>query len=211
MSTFNKGILGGFSGKVGNVVGSSWKGINVMRSLPASVKQSKSVRALHNRARFAKTIRFLTKANRLIPLGFYPEAVKQTSYNAAFSHNFPHIDFDGEVLKVNFPKLMVSNGTMDDLIDLSAVRDSDQMVMMTWTPVAGEVAKHCGVHFLVLSDDMEYSAVLTNVATADKGSASFRVSKKLASGKIHIYAFYTNDLDEGSDAISDCAYALVEA
>jgi hypothetical protein len=85
------------------------------------------------------------------------------------------------------------------------------MVMMTWTPVAGEVAKHYGVHFLVLSDDMEYSAVLTNVVTADKGSASFRVSKKLASGKIHIYAFYTNDLDEGSDAISDCAYALVEA
>ena len=27
MATYNKGILGGFSGKIGNVVGSSWKGI----------------------------------------------------------------------------------------------------------------------------------------------------------------------------------------
>ena len=34
MATFEKGILGGFSGKVGNVVGSRWRGKNIMRSLP---------------------------------------------------------------------------------------------------------------------------------------------------------------------------------
>ena len=32
MGTINKGILGGFSGKVGNVVGGTWKGIDYMRS-----------------------------------------------------------------------------------------------------------------------------------------------------------------------------------
>jgi hypothetical protein len=34
MGTFNKGILGGFSGKVGTVVGFNWRGLDVMRSLP---------------------------------------------------------------------------------------------------------------------------------------------------------------------------------
>jgi hypothetical protein len=34
MGTFNKGILGGFSGKTGTVIGSNWKGRTVMRSLP---------------------------------------------------------------------------------------------------------------------------------------------------------------------------------
>ncbi len=33
MGTFNKGILGGFSGKVGNVIVSNWKGKDVVRSL----------------------------------------------------------------------------------------------------------------------------------------------------------------------------------
>ncbi|HEX3025140.1 MAG TPA: DUF6266 family protein [Chitinophagaceae bacterium] len=32
MGTINKGILGGFSGKVGTVIGATWKGIDYMRS-----------------------------------------------------------------------------------------------------------------------------------------------------------------------------------
>ncbi len=33
MGTFSKGIPGGFSGKVGNIVGGNWKGIDYMRSM----------------------------------------------------------------------------------------------------------------------------------------------------------------------------------
>ena len=36
MGTFEKGVLGGFNGKVGTVVGSTWKGKSVMRSKPPS-------------------------------------------------------------------------------------------------------------------------------------------------------------------------------
>ena len=34
MGTIKQGILGGFSGKVGTVVGASWKGITYMREIP---------------------------------------------------------------------------------------------------------------------------------------------------------------------------------
>lgn len=40
MGTIKQGILGGFSGKVGNVVGASWKGIDYIRSLPSSVSMN---------------------------------------------------------------------------------------------------------------------------------------------------------------------------
>ena len=33
MGTINQGILGGFSGKVGTVIGGSWKGITYMRGI----------------------------------------------------------------------------------------------------------------------------------------------------------------------------------
>ena len=35
MGTISKGILGGFSGTVGTVIGGSWKGIDYMRSQPS--------------------------------------------------------------------------------------------------------------------------------------------------------------------------------
>lgn len=37
MGVIKRGILGGFSGKVANVIGGAWKGIAYMRSLPLSV------------------------------------------------------------------------------------------------------------------------------------------------------------------------------
>ncbi len=39
MGTFEKGYLGGFSGKVGTAVGSSWKKLNVLRSNPPSKRR----------------------------------------------------------------------------------------------------------------------------------------------------------------------------
>lgn len=38
MGTIKQGILGGFSGKVGTVVGGTWKGISYMRSIAQNIK-----------------------------------------------------------------------------------------------------------------------------------------------------------------------------
>lgn len=53
MGTFNQGILGGFRGKVGNVVGFYWKGQAVMRGLAGSVSNPRTTPQQRNRARFA--------------------------------------------------------------------------------------------------------------------------------------------------------------
>lgn len=52
MATFKQGILGGFSGKVGGVIGSSWKGIDTMRSQPSSVTNPRTNAQVSNRTRF---------------------------------------------------------------------------------------------------------------------------------------------------------------
>jgi|SRR5690554_1470787 len=51
MATIKQGILGAFSGKVGSVVGSSWKGIPVMKSLPPSVANPKTAKQIEQRSR----------------------------------------------------------------------------------------------------------------------------------------------------------------
>ena len=42
MAIISQGILGGISGKIGNVVGGSWKGIDYLRIMPASVANPKN-------------------------------------------------------------------------------------------------------------------------------------------------------------------------
>ena len=52
MGKIKQGILGGFKGKVGTVIGASWNGIAYMRGLPQSTKDRKSAAQLAQRALF---------------------------------------------------------------------------------------------------------------------------------------------------------------
>lgn len=53
MAVIKRGILGGFSNKIGNVVGTSWKGIAVMKSLPLSVANPRTTGQVNQRTNFA--------------------------------------------------------------------------------------------------------------------------------------------------------------
>lgn len=58
MATIKQGILGAFSGKVAGVVGSSWKGIPVMKSLPPSVANPKTAAQIEQRSRMSACTSF---------------------------------------------------------------------------------------------------------------------------------------------------------
>lgn len=53
MGVIKQGILGGFQNKVGPVIGSSWKGIATMRSMPISVANPRTAPQVSNRNRFS--------------------------------------------------------------------------------------------------------------------------------------------------------------
>ena len=52
MGKIKQGILGGFKGKVGTVIGASWNGIAYMRGLPQSIKNPKTAAQQAQRAFF---------------------------------------------------------------------------------------------------------------------------------------------------------------
>jgi hypothetical protein len=59
MGVIRNGILGGLSGKVGNVVGGNWKGISYLRALPSHVTQANSYAQLSARQKMSLVNRFL--------------------------------------------------------------------------------------------------------------------------------------------------------
>jgi len=59
MAIISKGILGGFSGTVGTVIGGNWNGIDYMRSLPTISNKSASQSQIEQRTKFAVGVRFM--------------------------------------------------------------------------------------------------------------------------------------------------------
>lgn len=86
MGTIKQGILGGFSGKVGTVVGGSWKGISYMRGKASSISNPKTAAQLDQRAKFSTALGFLQPLTPFVRVGFKNYAIKMTAFNAAMAY-----------------------------------------------------------------------------------------------------------------------------
>ena len=88
MARINQGILGGFSGKAGTVIGSSWKGRSVIRGLSQLKKTSKSSQdQLDQREKFKLMVEFLNGLAELFAITYRKQAKNISGYNAAVSAN----------------------------------------------------------------------------------------------------------------------------
>lgn len=118
MGKINQGILGGFSGKVGNVVGGSWKGIDYMRVKPASVANPRTEDQLDQRSRFVTVLNFLKPMKEFVKVGFKRYAIKMTAFNSAMSYNL-HNAVDGFYpnFVINYENALISRGGLTGVLN----------------------------------------------------------------------------------------------
>lgn len=137
MGTIKQGILGGFSGKVGTVVGGNWKGISYMRALAQNVKNPRTDAQMNQRSKFALAIAFLKPITNYVRVSFKPYAARQTAFNAAMSYIVANA-ISGEYpdLTLDFAKVLVSRGSLFPVENASAEVDAGK-VSITWTDNSG--------------------------------------------------------------------------
>jgi hypothetical protein len=137
MGTIKKGILGGFSGKVGTVVGASWKGIAYMRSLPQKVRNPRTLGQRMQRSKFALTLALLQPMTAFLRTGWKLYAHKQSPFNAAMSYainnavtgTYPDYDIDPS-------KVLVSRGALPTATN-TFVSFDDGKVEFQWEDNSG--------------------------------------------------------------------------
>ena len=139
MGQIKKGILGGVSGKVGNVVGGSWKGIDYLRVLPASVTNANTESQVTQRYKFATVLKFLQPMTGFLRIGFRGMAVKQTAFNAAMSYNY-HNALTGVFpdFAIDYAMAAVSQGSLPKAINPSGTSDMAAKVTIVWEPNVGQ-------------------------------------------------------------------------
>ena len=76
MGTIKQGILGGFSGKVGTVIGSSWKGISYMKGRAQSVRNPKTAAQVMQRNYFRQLASLAAQLTDDQLHALFPKSVK---------------------------------------------------------------------------------------------------------------------------------------
>ena len=112
MGTIKQGILGGFNGKVGTVVGSSWKGEAYMRGLAQHVKNPKTEKQLEQRHKMDIAQKFMKQALQFINLGLKDVAKKQSPFNYAVRQMVNKAIGNAPDYEIDFSKVILSHGIL---------------------------------------------------------------------------------------------------
>ncbi len=132
MGTYRKGILGSFSGKVGTVVGSSWNGIDYMRSLPRPSSKAPTDLQMIQRAKLGLATGFLQPISALVNIGYKSLAVKKTGFNVATAQVISEaISGVYPDLQIDYPNVLISKGNLTGPWN-AAVSSAAGDVVLTW-------------------------------------------------------------------------------
>lgn len=130
-AVIKRGILGGFSNKIGNVVGTSWKGIAVMKSLPLSVANPRTLAQLNQRGRFANLSSMGSSILAPIIKPLWDRFAQQESgFNEFMRTNMEAMDEAGNP---DIETFQISKGKMNAVNPTTVVADaSASTVVVTW-------------------------------------------------------------------------------
>ncbi|MDD2985488.1 DUF6266 family protein [Flavobacterium sp.] len=139
MGKIGKGILGGVSGKVANVVGANWKGIDYIRAKPLSVRNPRTDLQVNQRTKFALVLRFLQPNLNFIKVGYKNFSVKKSQFNSAMSYilnnaisgTYPNYLIDYSLALLSRGSL---SGALNPVFDLSTAGQ----VEFSWDDNSGE-------------------------------------------------------------------------
>lgn len=133
MGKISQGILGGLSGKVGNVIGGSWKGIDYLRIKPSSVANPRTEGQVNQRNKFTVSLEYLQANKDFIKVGYKAFAVKKTEFNAAMSYVLNNgIIGTAPNFSIDYSLALVSRGSLSSPLNGSVDLSTANQVTFDW-------------------------------------------------------------------------------
>ena len=127
MGVITKGILGGFKGKVGTIIGANWKGIDTIRSMPSSVANPRTPGQNLNRGKF-KNIAVLASLllGTIIRPFWNGKNAKMSGYNSFIKRN---VEKGATESGLVYDEIVMSNGSLEGLVGVDGAGASGNTLM----------------------------------------------------------------------------------
>lgn len=201
MGKIKQGILGGFNGTTGSVVGASWKGIAYMRGKAQSIKNPRTTSQQEVRTLFGSISDIMGKALTAVNYGYAGLASKKSPFNVAVQENVKAMRVDAP--DVIFTSLKFSNGSLVPVIAGSVTLSEGHIsVGFSVSETTSTARDFCGVAVfegdfpgapfvsvgsVILSADASSGTILLNIPNGVEYTKAhcyvfeYRVAEKLSS------------------------------
>ena len=187
MAIIEQGILGGFRGKCGDVIGYFRNGVACVRSMPAHYRDRRSAAQLRNRERFAMVMKMMGVVRPVISLGFKRFATRMTEMNVATRVNYYSAVKAGAAgFGYDYSGLVLSRGPVEGLSGLM-MNASGSSVDLVWDGNGVLGGAEDEVSVVLLNGDRMEMRFLRGVALRGDGRVSAPVPTGWNGDEVHCY------------------------
>ena len=214
MAKINVGAWSGPSGKIGNLVAGSWRGITYLRAMPENFIDANTLLQQATRMKMKLIVKFLKSCNPFIRVGYRGYSTPQmAAFHAATSYNYHH-GLTGEFpnLAVDYANIMVSPGTLPIANDASCDAPEAGKISFTWTPDSDmkEAKSDDTAMLLVYNPVRNYAVYSLQGNVRIDGFTVLTVPSIFAGEQVHCYLSFVNlaslTSDPSEEFVSDPMY-----
>jgi hypothetical protein len=210
MAKSKDGPFGKLSGKVGNLVFATWKGIPYIRSRPSG-NPSNTKAQQTQRSKFGMVVKFVGRILPVIKAGFKWQKEQLPARNAAISYLMKNaVRGEKPDIWIDFSSVFVARGNLPPPREATAERTSDNILSIRWTYHSGLAAKRASDKVLALAYIPELKQGIWSIdgtASRDDEHIILELPDAAVQKEAHVYLAFADA--EGNDA-SDSVYLGAE-
>jgi hypothetical protein len=185
MGKFYNGVLGTMTGKVGGVVGRTWKGINTVAAYQPNVSNPRTNLQVAQREKMAAITMLASLINTSFIKPLWDRFAKGMSgYNAFIQSNIAAVSNAGVI---NFPNLILSKGKMIATA-ISNVESFGVKLQVEWEPaiVDSYSMSTDKAYFLAINQDTK--EIISSAGLVDRSVGKIEIPiNNIESGNWHCY------------------------
>lgn len=197
MGIIKKGVLGGFSGKVGNVVGASWKGIDYIRTKPDHVFNPNTPKQQAQRSKFKGVQEFAQLLKRPIVTPIWnPVAVKMSGFNLFVKKNIFAFNSSGEI--EDYSKVQIAMGKIAFPFEFNTEMDKTDgtKIMLDWKDdkEVYQFSEEALLNVVILTKGSSRPRRYFAICKRSELKAEIDIDGRYPEGtEINVYAFFSED------------------
>lgn len=211
MGKVQVGILDGFVGKVGTVVGSFWKGLPVMRAYKRSVRDANTSAQQVIRVRFGAAGSLASAFLYAIRIGFKQVARsrKITEGDYFIKKNWEHFIADTpDAVTVDYTELVLAQGNLPEVLFGNASFAEPLQVAVTMTDTTGVIGADANdiVYMFVYSPEAGAGVISDGRNKRSDASMSVNVPAYWNGHRVHVWGFAVGAGADNAGIVSNSRY-----
>lgn len=196
MATLSKGILGGFSGKVGPVVGATWRGMDVIRSRPKSSRRTPSERQLEQQLKFKLAISFLQPIKNIQSRFFGSGSGVKSRVNLAVSYTISEaIQMVAGLPELIFNKVLITRGELTSFQNAVLTTQPGGVLHLEWedNSTQGDAAPIDQVSIVCYCAELKNWEIFEGIVMRSDLMADVTLPAYCLGKTMEVYAFLNNE------------------